>query len=128
MKKLITLLAILATNLCTSQTVTFSADFDHSITKAEAATMTKLFRTAYPDLAIANAFGNNAIESVKSQIGCKGIRYYNGLDGEGTLHLIGVGIDSSNQDMVDGIIIERSICCFKAACYPCSGNNALNTD
>lgn len=97
---------------------------DHSITLAQAATMTKNFRdTITAGAIIAHAFNKSAVQSLLDQAGCVGVRFYYGLDSS-VPQIIGVGVNSSGNDLYNGILIERTIKCPQ----DCSSANPLNSD
>lgn len=72
----------------------------------------------------AQAFGKDAIQDILNQSGCVGVRFYFGLqDFPPAFKLIGVGLDSSGNDMTSGKIIQHSQGCPSF----CSTANALNS-
>ena len=127
MKRLILALVVcLVTTISNAQAPVYSANMDHSITLTDAVTMTNAFRARYPSAIIANAFGKDAIIQILNQSGCTGVRFYNALDIDGTVHLVAVGITSDGTNMTSGYIAERSVCCLPdhPRCFPRGGLNA----
>ncbi|PBQ34034.1 hypothetical protein CNR22_20375 [Sphingobacteriaceae bacterium] len=85
-------------------------DFDQTITLAQAVALTQAFRAANPPTAVkAEVSGKTIIEQILAQTGCKGIRVYKGLDATGVPSNVLVGIDANGNDMVDGVLGNRSV-------------------
>ncbi len=98
---------------------------NHSISLADAAEMTKNYRQSVASgTIIAHAFGKNAIQAILNQTGATGIRIYYGLDDNGVKQLVVTGVNSSGNDMYEGLLAERSLYCPD----DCSAANPLNTD
>ncbi len=97
---------------------------DHSISLSDAVELTGNFqKQATPEQVIGGYFSREAVLSLLEQEGCIGIRYYYGLDNEGTPHIVLVGVNAEGNDMIDGLLRERS---FK--CPPfCADPNEINT-
>lgn len=88
------------------------------------AKMVKDFQDAHPEDVTANYIGRNILESILSQPGCAGIRFYNALNEEGRKTLVYVGVDINEQLItsytgvnnsgelinVQGIVGDRSAC------------------
>ena len=56
--------------------------------------------------------GTNKLQSILSQEDCIGIRVYNGYDyTEGRMNQVFVGVDSNENDMKDGLIVDKSLVC-----------------
>lgn len=122
MKKLIFLLAFtLILVVGQSQTASYDTNLDHSMTLTDARVMTNNFRDTYPSLNIGNTFNKDALQSIMNQTGCIFVKFYNAIDSDGLLKLVAVGVDINGTDMTNGLIMERSICCFKVKCAPCGG-------
>jgi hypothetical protein len=67
-------------------------------------------------------FGRNIFDKLLSQGGCVGIRYYYAKTDSGVATIVLVGVDSTGNDLYQGIIAEQSI-----PCPPwCSASNPLN--
>jgi hypothetical protein len=82
------------------------------ITLAEARSFTANYDVNLPaGTAEAHYFGRNIIERLLAQQGCVGIRMYYGKESDGRKNLVLVGVEASEDDMIDGIIADRSIVC-----------------
>lgn len=68
-------------------------------------------------------FGKNNYTKILAQIGCVGIRNYHGIDDDGNKVLIMVGVDENEDDMVNGVIVEKALRC---PTY-CGRSNDLNS-
>jgi len=67
-------------------------------------------------------FGRNIFDKILAQPGTVGIRYYYAAKDDGTPTLVLVGVDSTGNDLVQGVIGEVTF-----PCPPyCSVTNALN--
>lgn len=105
--------------------MTFTGNENHGITLTEAAEMTKNYRdTINTGDTIAHAFGAQAIQAILDQTGCVGIRIYYGLDENGAQQLVLVGVDSSENDLYQGLLAERAKKCPQS----CSVANPLNSN
>ncbi|MFT5820885.1 MAG: hypothetical protein ACI8ZM_002133 [Crocinitomix sp.] len=93
------------------------------ITLAEAAAMTLNHRMASPNDRLGNFMGKDIINDILAQSGCVGIRTYHGLDTSGNREIILVGVDANQNDMISGVIADRSFPCPSA----CSIANSLNS-
>jgi hypothetical protein len=102
--------------------MTCISDQNHSITLDEAAQLTANFRTANPGAVKCHYFGKDAIEAIFNQTGCVGMRVYYGQDSAGAKQLVIVGVDSSCNDLYQGLLAEKSIPCPSN----CSTLNPLN--
>jgi hypothetical protein len=93
------------------------------ITLADASKMTATFRKNYPSETTGVMYSDDVFTDILSQSGCVGIRIYNGMDDNGNLTNVLVGVDINGNDLVEGKIYE-----YGARCPPkCSANNPLNT-
>jgi hypothetical protein len=102
----------------------YTADQNHDIPLATAAEWTKNYRTSCPaGSTIAHYFGKDAIQAIMNQTNCVGIRIYYALDDNGAQQLIIVGVDSSGNDLYNGLLAERSTTCPTM----CSAANPLNS-
>jgi hypothetical protein len=106
------------------QAIKFTGKEDHAITLEEASKLTSNFRNqAGPDQIHGGFFGREAVLSILEQEGSVGIRYYYGLDDDGTPRIVLVGVDEDGNDMTKGLLAERAF-----ACPPlCSEANELNS-
>ena len=102
--------------------MSFTGDESVAITLTEGAAMTKAYRDANPTAIKGHFFGINKINTILSQRGCVGVRIYYGLD-NGIKQLVMVGVDANQNDLCNGIILDRSSPC---PTY-CGMTNALNT-
>ena len=85
---------------------------NQEIALSEAISLTTAFRSANPGANRAQVYYKPIIEKILNQPGCVGIREYNGLTGSGTSSIqsnVLVGIDENGNDMVDGVLGDRSI-------------------
>lgn len=81
--------------------------FDHDIGLTEAREMVGRWKRANPDKAHAAAVTREAVERVMNQPGCVGARCYYGLNADGTMSLIMIGVDIDGNDMDEGAMAER---------------------
>lgn len=108
----------------------FSA-MTHFITLAKAIDLTTQYRNKNEELLkplyqqkqilpLSETFNREAIEKLLSQPGCEGIRCYYGMDEDNRLHLVLVGANAQNQDMLpsggvniqtENAILENSARC-----------------
>lgn len=72
---------------------------------------------------IAHFVGKQKINAILEQEGCMGIRIYYGIDDDGEKNLILVGVAADENDMVNGVIVEKLVTCPPK----CSTTNALNS-
>lgn len=71
----------------------------------------------------AHFFGMNLIKQILAQTGVVGFRIYYGIDDTGKKQLIIVGTDANENDLYNGIIVERSVWCPPS----CGNANPLNS-
>lgn len=78
------------------------------VTLAEARQYIRNFRIIYPNEIKASFASKEIILQILEQEDCVGIRIYNGYDNEEKrLCNVLVGVNSKEQDMTNGIIVER---------------------
>jgi hypothetical protein len=95
------------------------------ITLIEASRMTKKYRdSAGLDATISHYVGRNNLEAILAQTDCVGIRTYYALDEEGKKQLVFVGVNSQENDLYDGILVDKSIICPPF----CPRKNPLNSN
>ena len=96
---------------------------DHRIPLEVAAAQTRRFReSAGPSAVKGGAFRREAFEEILKQPGCTGIRFYYGVDDKGAPSLVLVGVDSDDNDMVNGAVMD-----IIYPCPPfCGDGNSLN--
>ena len=92
------------------------------ITLASGASLTRTFRTNFPNQVKGRFFGKNILNDILAQQGCMGIRMYFGQETDGTMNLVICGADANTNDMLDKIA-DMSIICPQV----CSTNNDLNS-
>jgi hypothetical protein len=102
----------------------FNGDEGTVVTLTDASRWTANYRkTVSADEIIAQFFGKNQLMKILNQKGCVGIRFYYGIGDDGIKNIVAVGATSDQNDMVDGIILEKAY-----ACKPfCSKGNSLNS-
>jgi hypothetical protein len=102
----------------------FTGNEDQEISLTQGHAITTAFRTAYPSAPVkAEYFGRKILEMILAQEECVGIRSYNGIDADGLQSSVIVGVDASGNDIVNGVLGDRS---FKSPPYN-SATNALNS-
>jgi hypothetical protein len=105
--------------------MTFTGNEGAIITLAEGSEMTANYRaTINMGETIGHAVGKNLVNAVLNQAGCMGIRFYQAINNKGEKQLVAVGVDENDNDMIQGVIIDKF-----ADCPPrCSSKNPLNAD
>jgi hypothetical protein len=93
------------------------------ITLTEASKMTATFRKNYPNATKGVMYSNNVFTDILSQTGCVGIRIYNGIDANGKLTNVLVGVDASGNDLYNGKVYDTGAACPTA----CGVLNPLNS-
>ncbi len=104
----------------------FTGNEDQRITLAEGSQMTRNYRTANGTggvLILGHYFGKKILTDILAQERCVGIRTYHALTEAGTKELVIVGVDANENDLVNGIIGDRSFICPPR----CGNNNTLNS-
>lgn len=111
--------------LCISSGIVFSQAIpyvNHQISKEEAIKYIQNFKNSTAASAITikgGGFNRDIIDKMLAQSGCIGIRVYYGMHDDGKYTFILVGIDSSGDDLSDGIIAQ-----MPGLCPPfCSSSN-----
>src|SRR4051812_39537894 len=105
--------------------MSFTGNEEHSISLATASAMTKNYRdTVSANATIAHYFGKSELQSVLNQSDCVGLRMYYAIDANGKKQLVIVGVNSSENDLYNGLLLDRSMCCPEN----CSTANPLNTN
>ena len=101
----------------------FSGTDNQTITLAQGSSNTANFRAAHPTAIKGEYFGLALLNAITSQTGCTGIRVYNGLDSAGNQANVLVGVDINGNDLVNGVLGDRSV-----KSPPYGGNsNSLNS-
>lgn len=94
------------------------------VTLSEAAGWTENFRDTIPADGIkGHFFGKDLLNKILEQSECMGIRIYYGLEEDGTKNLVLVGAKANEDDMENGVILERSIVCPPNCGIPSSLNS-----
>ncbi len=83
-----------------------------SITTDAAVQLLKNFRRRAPEGGVwGEFFGRDALSAALNQPGCIGLRIYYGKRNDGTSALVLVGVDSSNADLLQGVMLESGVPC-----------------
>ena len=102
----------------------FNGDEGSVVTLADASRWTGNYRKTIPACDTLGQFvGKNQLMKILNQKGCMGIRFYYGIDDDGSKNLIGVGAGSDENDMTAGVILEKFLQCPPR----CSSKNTLNS-
>jgi hypothetical protein len=83
------------------------------ITKEEAKTLIDAFAKKFPGQIVSSFIGGNNVKKILEQKDCIGVRIYNGYnDAEQKISLVLVGVNSSEEDILEnGIIYDEIITC-----------------
>lgn len=96
--------------------------FDHQIGLTEAREMIRRYRRANPESIHSLSITKVALERILNQKDCVGARAYFGMNPDGSVSLIFVGVDSMMNDLDDGELAEQLF-----PCPPfCPTDSALN--
>lgn len=99
-------------------------DEEQNIPLPTASVWTANYRTASPsNTPIAHFYGKDAIQAILDQEDCTGLRIYYALDNNGKKQLIIVGADDDENDLYEGVIVERGYSCPAN----CGAENPLNS-
>lgn len=102
----------------------FNGNEGSEVTLAEASGWTANYRNTIPVGEIISQFvGKNQLMKILNQEDCMGVRIYYGIGDDGIKNLIAVGAGSDENDMIDGVILERFIQCPPM----CPKKNGLNS-
>ena len=92
--------------------MSFNGKEGEKITLETAKGQTANYRTQMPKDGIkGHFFGKDILQAILNQSGAEGIRMYHGIDDDNTQVLILVAADANEDDMVTGIIADRSVLC-----------------
>jgi hypothetical protein len=95
------------------------------ITLTVASQMTQNYRDqAGLNPTLSHYAGKNKIQSILDQDGCVGIRTYYAISENGEKQLVFVGVDSEENDLYNGILVDKSIICPPF----CPRKNPLNSN
>lgn len=101
----------------------FNGSEGEQISLNEASTMTSNYRTSNPNGLLGHFIGKDILASILAQSGCMGIRVYYGENSNGQKELVIVGADANENDIITGIIADRTMPCP----HRCSTQNSLNS-
>ena len=102
----------------------FTGNEDQKISLEVASKLTKRYREATGTGAILGGYiSQSALKKILDQDDCVGIRYYYGQEEDGTPQAVIVGVLANEDDIDDGEIAERAICCPPT----CGKKNSLNS-
>lgn len=89
------------------------------ITLEEAKSYTHSFQRLYPQEKKAFFVGKDRLLQILEQPDCLGIRIYNGYnDDENTSNKVLIGVDSTGNDVEEGIIVEKLVPCPSVCTKP----------
>jgi len=92
--------------------VRFTGHENHFVTLAEAARLTRAFREqAGPGVPKGGYFSRRIFELIFRQQGCVGLRVYLGMTDPGKLTFVLSGVDSTGEDMTQGVLGEDAWLC-----------------
>jgi hypothetical protein len=104
--------------------MSFNGNEGEFITLEEGAAMTARFRnTVQQGTVVAQFIGKEKLIELLNQPNCVGVRLYYGIDENNQNSIVSVGVASNENDLTNGLIIDRNIKCPPR----CSKSNALNS-
>jgi hypothetical protein len=104
--------------------MSFNGNEGDYITLEEGAAMTASYRSSVQPGTVTGQFvGKEKLIQILNQPNCVGIRMYYGLDEFNENSIVAVGVDSNENDITNGHIIDRFIKCPPR----CSKRNPLNS-
>lgn len=103
--------------------MSFTGNENHAITLQEAAQLTSNYRTNNPNAILGLYYSKDALQEILSQQDCVGIRTYYAETSIGEKTLVIVGVNASQNDLVNGKIADFGIPCPTE----CSYLNDLNS-
>ena len=102
----------------------FNGSEGEQVTLNEASAWTENFReTITHGDTLGHFFGKDIINKILDQPGCMGIRIYYGLEENGAKNLVLAGVMANEDDLVNGVLGDRSVPCP----HYCGSPNALNS-
>jgi hypothetical protein len=90
---------------------TWDPTFAHEIGMTEARELIGRYKRANPGARSASMFTRVPLDEILAQKGCMGVRMYYGMNPDGTMTLVAVGVDAQGNDQDEGRIAEWT--------YPC---------
>ncbi len=104
--------------------MSFTGNEEHSISYDEASKLAQEYQSQQTtEYVKGHFFGRESILKILDQENCVGIRFYHGLD-NGKDVLVLVGVDSEENDLINGEIMEKGY-----PCPPyCGDANKLNNN
>jgi hypothetical protein len=94
--------------------MSFTGNESHIITLQEATDWTKNYRDIENEdgsKTKAHFFGINKLNQILNQEGCVGIRAYYAIDDDGQKQLVLVGAMENEEDIYEGVILDKSVPC-----------------
>ena len=80
----------------------FNGSEGSDIAPETAGQWTQKYREQNPEKTLAHFFGYEILQKILKQDGCKGIRFYYGVDNDGQPQLLAVGANAEQNDQLDG--------------------------
>lgn len=104
--------------------MSFNGNEGEVIALADASAWTESYRNSGASNGVnAHFFGIEKLKLILSQRDCVGIRMYYAMDDEGNPALALVGVDRNENDLYNGVILDRSVPCPSY----CGDPNPLNS-
>jgi hypothetical protein len=108
----LTLMMIMSVQESNARQQLYTGKENHSITLDQAVKYIQNFRSKPAAPTIKGAyFGRSVFDKMLSQSGCIGIRYYYAATDSGVPTIVVVGVDSTGNDLVNGVLAEMTIPC-----------------
>jgi hypothetical protein len=108
-----------------SNLMSFSGSEDHKITLVEGSALTKRYRNSVPPgTTIGHFVGKDDLVELLNQPSCVGVRIYYALGTDNRKELVLVGVKSNEDDLFEGIILDKTLGCPVA----CAADNPLNSN
>jgi hypothetical protein len=86
----------------------FTGNEDQFISLTTACGLTAAYRSANPGQTLGFYFSKKTLEDILAQEGCVGVRFYNGRNSNGEQEPIAVGVNSSENDLYEGLIGDKA--------------------
>ena len=97
----------------------------HRVTHAQARRMREKYLRRYKGVRAplqAGVYDRAIFDKILAQKGCKGVRFYPGIDDDGKMTVLFAGVDGEGNDMLAGIIGDMP---FRCPPYCSSANGVL---